>query len=71
MTPASVCTAVGLDATGRTELIWFEVIGPLIARGWSASWRWSPGSCWSGGGPATSREEARAEEPEPALGPAL
>ena len=30
MTPASVCTAVGLDATGRTELNWFEVIGPLI-----------------------------------------
>jgi Porin PorA len=30
MTPASVNTAVGLDATGRTELTWFEVIGPLI-----------------------------------------
>ena len=31
MTPGSVATAVGLDASGRTELLWFEVIGPLIA----------------------------------------
>ena len=31
MTPGSVATAVGLDASGRTELLWFELIGPLIA----------------------------------------
>jgi Porin PorA len=30
MTPASVSTAVGLDSSGRTELDWFEVIGPLL-----------------------------------------
>jgi len=31
MTPASVDTAVGLDATGRTELAWFELYGPVAA----------------------------------------
>ena len=65
MTPASVSTAVGLDATGRTELAWFEVIGPLIAV--------LAGIVALVAGIVLVRrrgdqpEEARAEEPEPAL----
>ena len=65
MTPASVSTAVGLDASGRTELIWFEVIGPLIAV--------AAGLVALVAGIVLVRrrgdqpEEARAEEPEPAL----
>jgi len=68
LTPASVSTAVGLDATGRTELVWFEVIGPLIAV--------LVGIVALVAGIVLVRrrgdqpEEARAEEPEPALGPA-
>jgi Porin PorA len=68
MTPASVSTAVGLDATGRTELTWFEMIGPLIAV--------LIGIVALVAGIVLVRrrgdqpEEARAEEPEPALGPA-
>jgi hypothetical protein len=31
MTPQSVHTAVSLDATGRTELLWFQNLGPLLA----------------------------------------
>jgi hypothetical protein len=64
MTPASVSTAVGLDSTGRTELDWFEVIGPLIGAvmglvllvtGIVLAWR-----------PGAQPEAARAE-PAPAL----
>ena len=65
MTPASVSTAVGLDATGRTELTWFEVIGPLIAVlvGIVALVTGIVLVRRRGDQP----EEARAEEPEPAL----
>ena len=68
LTPASVSTAVGLDASGRTELIWFEVIGPLIAVlvGIVALVTGIVLVRRRGDQP----EEARAEEPEPALGPA-
>ena len=65
MTPASVSTAVGLDATGRGELAWFELIGPLIAV--------LAGIVAVAAGIVLVRrrgdqpEEARAEEPEPAL----
>jgi hypothetical protein len=65
MTPDSVSTAVGLDATGRTALAWFEVIGPLIAV--------AVGIVALVAGIVLVRrrgdqpEEARAEEPEPAL----
>jgi hypothetical protein len=66
MTPASVNTAVGLDATGRTELTWFEVIGPLIGV--------LAGLLALVAGIVLIRlrrgdqpEEARAAEPEPAL----
>jgi Porin PorA len=68
MTPASVNTAVGLDATGRTELAWFELYGPLIAV--------VVGVVALVAGIVLVRrrgdqpEEAHAEEPEPALGPA-
>jgi hypothetical protein len=70
MTPQSVRQAVNLDATGRNELRWFQDIGPLIAlvvgvllfiAGIVLVWlkrRDKP-------------EQADAEEPEPALGPAL
>ncbi|HEY2307415.1 MAG TPA: DUF3068 domain-containing protein [Streptosporangiaceae bacterium] len=65
MTPASVSTAVGLDATGRTELIWFEVLGPLIAvaAGLVALVTGFVLVRRRGDQP----EEAHAEEPEPAL----
>jgi len=65
MTPASVSTAVGLDATGRTELIWFEVFGPLIAvlLGVVALVAGIVLVRRRGDRP----EQARAEEPEPAL----
>jgi Porin PorA len=65
MTPASVNTAVSLDATGRTELLWFEVIGPLIAvvAGLVALVAGIVLVRRRGDRP----EEARAEEPEPAL----
>jgi hypothetical protein len=65
LTPASVSTAVGLDATGRTELAWFEVIGPLIAVlvGIVALVTGIVLVRRRGDQP----EEARAEEPEPAL----
>jgi hypothetical protein len=65
MTPASVTTAVNLDSTGRTQLIWFEVIGPLIGA--------LAGLVALVAGIVLVRrrgdrpEQARAEEPEPAL----
>jgi hypothetical protein len=65
MTPASVTTAVNLDATGRTELAWFELFGPLIAV--------LVGIVALVAGIVLVRrrgdrpERARAEEPEPAL----
>jgi len=68
MTPASVNTAVGLDSTGRTELAWFESFGPLIAV--------LVGVVALIAGIVLARrrgdrpEQAHAEEPEPALGPA-
>ena len=68
MTPASVSTTVGLDATGRTELDWFEIYGPLIAA--------LTGLVALVAGIVLIRrrgdqpEEASAEEPEPAFGPA-
>jgi hypothetical protein len=68
MTPGSVSTAVGLDATGRTELDWFEIYGPLIAA--------LVGLVALVAGIVLVRrrgdqhEEADAEAPEPALGPA-
>ena len=68
MTPASVSTAVGLDATGRTELDWFEIYGPLIAA--------LAGLVALVAGIVLIRrrgdqsEEADAEAPEPAFGPA-
>jgi hypothetical protein len=68
MTPGSVSTAVGLDATGRTELDWFEIYGPLIAA--------LAGLVALVAGIVLVRrrgdqpEEADAEAPEPALGPA-
>ena len=68
MTPASVSTAVALDSTGRTQLAWLEVIGPLIAV--------VAGIVALVAGIVLVRrrgdrpEQARAEEPEPALGPA-
>lgn len=30
MTPQSVRTVVNLDSTGRTEFMWFQIIGPLV-----------------------------------------
>jgi hypothetical protein len=68
MTPGSVSTAVGLDATGRTELDWFEIYGPLIAAlaGVVALVAGIVLIRRRGGQP----EEASAEEPEPAFGPA-
>jgi len=68
MTPASVSTAVNLDATGRTQLAWFEVIGPAIAvvAGLVALIAGIVLVRRRGDQP----EEVRAEEPEPALGPA-
>jgi hypothetical protein len=69
MTPASVTTAVGLDATGRTELNWFEVIGPLLGV-LAGLVLLVTGIVLirmrRGGHP----EEAGVTEPEPALGPA-
>ena len=68
MTPGSVSTAVGLDATGRIELDWFEIYGPLIAT--------LAGLVALVAGIVLVRrrgdqpEEADAEAPEPALGPA-
>ena len=65
MTPASVDTAVGLDATGRTELAWFELYGPVAAV--------MLGVVALVAGIVLVRrrgdrpEQARAEEPEPAL----
>ena len=65
MTPASVATAVNLDATGRTELAWFELFGPLIAVvvGVAALIAGIVLARRRGDRP----ERARAEEPEPAL----
>jgi Porin PorA len=65
MTPASVTTAVNLDATGRTELAWFELFGPLIAVvvGVAALIAGIVLARRRGDRP----EQARAEEPEPAL----
>jgi hypothetical protein len=65
MTPASVTTAVGLDSTGRTELAWFEMYGPLIAvlLGVMALVAGIVLVRRRGDQP----ERARAEEPEPAL----
>jgi hypothetical protein len=70
MTPASVSTAVGLDATGRTELNWLVVIGPLLGAllGLVAL---VTGIVLVRLRPGGQPQEARAEEPEPALGPAL
>jgi hypothetical protein len=68
MTPASVSTAVGLDASGRTELDWFEIYGPLIGA--------LVGLVALVAGIVLIRrrgdqpEEADTEAPEPALGPA-
>ena len=70
MTPPSVQQAVNLDATGRNELRWFQDIGPLIAgvvgvvlliAGIMLVWLKRRGQ----------PEQADAEEPEPALDPAL
>src|SRR5215470_8576184 len=70
MTPQSVQQAVNLDATGRNELHWFRDIGPLIAgvvgvvlliAGIVLVWLKRRGQ----------PEQADAEEPEPALDPAL
>jgi len=65
MTPASVDTAVGLDATGRTELAWFELYGPVAAvvLGVVALVAGIVLVRRRGDRP----EQARAEEPEPAL----
>ena len=65
MTPASVDTAVGLDATGRTELAWFELYGPVAAvvLGVVALVAGIVLVRRRGDRP----ERARAEEPEPAL----
>jgi hypothetical protein len=68
MTPASVSSTVDMDATGRTELDWFEIYGPLIAA--------LAGLVALVAGIMLIRrrgdqpEEASAEEPEPAFGPA-
>jgi hypothetical protein len=65
MTPASVTTAVNLDATGRTELAWFELFGPVVAV--------VVGVVALVAGIVLARrrgdrpEQARTEEPEPAL----
>ena len=66
MTPASVTTAVGLDSIGRTELTWFEVIGPLIGvlLGLVAL---VAGIVLARMRPGDQPEEARVAEPEPAL----
>ena len=70
MTPASVSTAVGLDATGRTELNWFVVLGAAggVQPGLGAL---VTGIVLVRLRPGDQPQEARAEEPEPALGPAL
>src|SRR5262249_33926311 len=64
----SVSTAVGLDAPGRTELDWFEIYGPLIAVlvGLVALISGIVLVRRRGDQP----EDAGAEAPEPALGPA-
>jgi hypothetical protein len=61
-----VTTAVGLDSTGRTELTWFEVIGPLIGvlLGLVAL---VAGIVLARMRPGDQPEEARVAEPEPAL----
>jgi len=69
MTPASVSTAVRLDAPGRTQLDWLEIYGPLIAA--------LAGLVALVAGIVLIRrrgdqpEDADAEEPEPAFGPAF
>lgn len=70
MTPASVTTAVGLDSTGRTELDWFEVIGPLIGA-LAGLVLLVTGIVLARLRPGEQPQEARDTEPEPALGPAL
>jgi Porin PorA len=69
MTPASVDTAVGLDITGRTELDWFEVIGPLIGA-LAGLVLLVTGIVLARLRPGEQPQEARDTEPEPALGPA-
>ena len=70
MTPPSERTAVNLDSTGRTELAWFQDLGPLIAAllgiamlvaGILMIWLKRRGQ----------PDKADAEEAEPAMGPAV
>ena len=70
MTPASVSTAVGLDSTGRTELLWFELFGPL-AGALLGLVLLVTGIVLVRLRPRGQPKEARDAEPEPALGPAL
>jgi Porin PorA len=70
MTPASVATAVGLDSTGRTELDWFELYGPL-AGALLGLVLLVTGIVLVRLRPGAQPEEARDAEPEPALDPAL
>ena len=69
MTPASVSTAVRLDSTGRTELDWFELFGPL-AGALLGLVLLVTGIVLIRLRPGEQPEEARDAEPEPALGPA-
>ncbi len=70
MTPQSLHVSVGLDSTGRNELFWFQDLGPMLAgvlglvllvAGIVLIWLKRRGQ----------PEKSDAEEPEPALGPAL
>ena len=70
MTPASVNTAVGLDSTGRTELDWFELYGPL-AGALLGLVLLVTGIVLVRLRPGGQPEKARDTEPEPALDPAL